>query len=60
VIAFEAGFLYCISAAAHKWAFRNSNVMNVALESFVADHLFQQLKKKPELVQKREIPKMKS
>jgi hypothetical protein len=27
------------------------------LESFVADHLFQQLKKKPELVQKKENPK---
>lgn len=32
-------------------------IMNVALESFVADHLFQQLKKKPELVRKKENPK---
>jgi hypothetical protein len=32
-------------------------IMNVALESFVADHLFQQLKKKPELAQKKRNPK---
>ncbi|MGI8833245.1 MAG: hypothetical protein ACR2IS_11495 [Nitrososphaeraceae archaeon] len=32
-------------------------IMNIALESFVAEHFFQQLKENPDLIQKKENPK---